>query len=114
MNPIAVANDAFRKTLIRPAVAGQTVMTAGVAALSADQITAVWRAVAQFDKFTPANDPHGEHDCALFDLELFPGLGSERLMFKFDYYEDASCTYGAEAPAVSCYRVLTIMFAREY
>ena len=111
---VAAANDAHRRRLSvldvfangRPD--GRTVLTSGVAALPASQQLAVLTAVARFETFTPANDPYGEHD---FALVVVDGL---LVFFKFDYYESDALEFGAEEPATSCYRLLTIMLAEEY
>jgi hypothetical protein len=108
---IAALNDAYRRRLLgAPGIPGQTVMTRGIAALCDEARAAVLRSVATFDAFTPDNDPHHEHDCAVLSA------AGHRVIFKFDYYEDATCAFGAENagdPAAS-YRVLCIMLATEY
>jgi hypothetical protein len=98
-------NDAFRQTFI----GGRVVMTDGINALPDATKAQVLSAVRQFSDFNPDNDPHGEHDCALFDVE------GERCMFKIDYY-DKALEYGSEDPADpnATTRVLTIMLASEY
>ncbi|SRR5258707_11563200 len=62
--------------------------------------------VRTYCDFNIGNDPHGEHDCFLFDLE------GERFMVKIDYY-DRKLEYGSEDPAdppkTTC--VITIMLA---
>src|SRR5262245_54620465 len=90
---IAAQNDRFRHSLgfLPLGVPGQTVMTRGIAALPAETIAQIFRRVATFNEFTPANDPHGEHDCAIIRRP-----GEENVIFKFDYYADATCTEGAE------------------
>jgi hypothetical protein len=110
---IAEQNDAFRAQVLRlgawttSGIAGRTVMTRGIAAVGQERLMRILRHVETFSAFTPANDPYGEHDLGAFDDE------GERIMWKVDYYADASMTFGAENPAES-YRVLTIMFAHEY
>jgi phage terminase large subunit GpA-like protein len=52
-------NDAFRKTF----AGGKMVMTASVAALPEMVRSAALVKVAEFNDFTPENDPHGEHAC---------------------------------------------------
>jgi hypothetical protein len=107
MPTIAQLNDDYRRHRIFGAPHGRTVMTAGVAALEPAQLRRVFAAVVQFATFTPDNDPHHEHDFGAVDVD------GERLFWKFDYYASAEMTEGAES-GLDCYRVLTIMFAREY
>lgn len=108
LSTVALQNDDYRAHLLgRLGVPGRTMLTRGVAALDVDTQAAVLLAVSTFDRFTPDNDPHHEHDCALLTVE---GL---RVLWKFDYYADNKCEAGAENPC-SCFRVLTIMLAEEY
>jgi hypothetical protein len=60
-------------------------------------------AVREFNAFTPDNDPHGEHDCAFFEVD------GERFFFKFDYYDENYEFYQEDGK-----RVLTIGFASDY
>ncbi len=98
-------NDELRQTHKN----GKVVLSAGIAALSEPDIAAVIAAVAHFDDFTEENDPHGEHDCALFDWQ------GHKIMFKIDYY-DPSLQYHSDNPAdlKKTTRVMTVMFASEY
>src|SRR5262245_22056203 len=105
---LARLNDLHRASLIAPA-GGRTVMTRGVAGLNEALLVEALRGVATFSAFTPDNDPWGEHDCARVTLS-----DGTRVIWKIDYYADARCEFGAEEPAVACYRVLTIMLAEEY
>ena len=70
---------------------------------------AILKAVQAFDKFSPDNDPHGEHDFGVIAHE------GERVFFKIDYY-DKNLEGGSEDPAdpAQTTRVLTIMLAHEY
>lgn len=88
---------------------GRVLLSAGIAALSQLEIAAILTAVAAFDAFTTDSDPHGEHDCALFDWQ------EHRIMFKIDYY-DLSLQYHSDDPADPkiTTRVMTVMFASEY
>lgn len=86
---------------------GRVTLSRGIAALDADALGRVARAVATFDAFTPANDPYAEHDCAILTVD------DARVLFKFSYYENAEMASGAEDGG-TCYRVLTIMLAEEY
>ena len=105
MNKIAFLNDGLRRTFAR----GKVVMTAGVAALSEEELTRVLQRVRHFDEFTTDNDPHGEHDFGNFEL------AGVKYYFKIDYYS-TDMQGGSEDPAdpEKTTRVLTIMRADEY
>jgi hypothetical protein len=100
-------NDRCRTAL---GIGARVVQTAGVAALPVALQSRVREAVETFDAFTPHNDPHGEHDCAILDVA---GVG--RVIFKIAYY-DQSLRYHSEdaSSATLTRRVLTIMLAHEY
>ncbi|MER9463196.1 DUF3768 domain-containing protein [Mesorhizobium sp. M0387] len=102
---IAQLNDCLRTT----AQGGRIVMTAGIAALSAAEITDTVAAVAAFDAFNDDNDPHGEHDCAVLEID------GRTVIWKIDYY-DQSMTFASDDPADPAIttRVLTIMLGEEY
>jgi len=112
-NKIAALNDRFRLSLGIPAfgggIPGKVCMTAGIAALSPDDMTAVLSKVRTFSDFDDDNDPRGEHDFGAFDQ------AGERIFFKIDYYAPDLC-HGSEDPAdlSKTTRVLTIMLASEY
>lgn len=103
-------NDRFRKG--DASVPGRIMITAGVEALvEGDEAkrAELFVAIRSFDKFTPGDDPHGEHDFAAFRFER------TRLFWKIDYF-DPTLEYGSEDPAdiTTTVRVLTIMLAEEY
>ncbi len=110
---IAAINDRFRISLGLPAfsggIPGRVVMTAGIAALSPDDQTAVLNKVREFNAFTEDNDPNGEHDFGAFDH------AGQRLFWKIDYYAP-DLQNGSENPAdlSKTVRVLTILFASEW
>ena len=91
------------------ALGGRVVITAGIEALGADRVAQVLAAVARFDDFTEDNDPWGERDCAVLDVE------GRRVIFKVDYYDADLRWHSPDAsdPAVT-ERVMTVMLAEEY
>jgi hypothetical protein len=99
-------NDGFRRNLV---LGGTVLLTPGVTSLESDRLAQLLDAVRKFDKFTPDNDPHGEHDFGSIDLD------SDRYFFKIDYY-DLRRTMGSPDPAdpTVTQRVMTIMRADEY
>lgn len=102
---IAQLNDRMRQTYW-----GGKVMTApGVNELPEEMQVALFRAVAEYDEFTPDNDPHGERDFGCITL------AGEKFFWKVSYY-DARMEYGSDDPAnpEMTTRVLTIMRADEY
>lgn len=84
-------------------------MTDGVAALDDDIQAKVVEAIRGFDAFTPDNDPYGEHDCAVLEVDDLS------IMFKIDYY-DLRLSGHSDDPAdpPRTKRVLTVMLAEEY
>jgi len=88
---------------------GQVLMTNGISAFSVDVVNGIFDAIRLFDSFTTDNDPFGEHDCAVQEVD------GRRIIWKIDYY-DRSRRYGSQDPAnpkVTC-RVMTVMLAEEY
>lgn len=88
---------------------GRVMMTSGIAALDEDQRRKVVAAIRSFDAFTDDNDPHGEHDCAVLEVD---GLS---VMFKIDYYDLKLSSHSPNPadPSVTK-RVLTVMLTDEY
>jgi hypothetical protein len=115
---IAELNDRFRLRFNMPflepalAVPGDIVATRSVIALASQVQVSIWEKVRRFDGFNEANDPHGKHDFGAFDVEGAP----EKILWKIDYYADASRESGSEDPydITRCYRVLTIMLASDW
>lgn len=94
---IAQKNDVYRTTFIGCKV--QVTEALSQSPKKEDVITAV----REFSAFTPENDPHGEHDCAFFEVD------GEEFFFKFDYYDKNFEFYEEDGN-----RVLTIGFASDY
>lgn len=88
---------------------GKVLLTRGIASLDAATQNKIVRAVSEFNQFTPDNDPHKEHDCAILSVE------GHRVMFKIDYY-DPSMLHGSDDPSDpnQTMRVMTIMLTEEY
>ncbi|MDB5528119.1 MAG: hypothetical protein JWR51_1222 [Devosia sp.] len=84
-------------------------LTPGVANLTDGQRDQILTAVADFSDFSERNDPYGEHDCAIVDID---GL---QVLWKIDYYDLSRLAHSPNPadPDVTC-RVLTIMLADEY
>ena len=87
----------------------QTVLTTGVQILDEATLRAVVERVQNFNEFTSANDPHGEHDFGAFD---FDGV---EVFFKIDYLDKDLQFHSPDPgdPAVT-ERVITLMLAEEY
>jgi hypothetical protein len=100
---IATLNDNARRTFSGCRV----VITSGIQALA--DMDLLLREVAQFDAFTPDNDPYEEHD--------FGSLrhAGETVFWKFDYYDLDMAMHSPDATDQTVTaRVLTIMLANEY
>ena len=61
MTDIATLNDTFRKTLS----GGRVMLTAGINAMSQDDVAKILSRVRSFNDFTEDNDPYGEHETSL-------------------------------------------------
>ena len=103
---IARLNDHFRAT----GEDGWILLSRGVAILPIANKDEVIRAVRLFGEFTPDNDPHSEHDCAIVSA------GGERIIWKIDYYPRDRNREADPDPAdpATTKRVMTIMLAEEY
>ena len=84
-------------------------MTRGIAALEERVLAEVIAAVQEFDAWSPSNDPHGEHDFLVVQVQ---GL---TVFAKIDYYDLDHEMHSPDAsdPEVTR-RVLTVMLAEEY
>jgi hypothetical protein len=102
---IRTLNDRLRQT----GRGGVTQITASLASLDPDRVFKILAAVAAFDRFSPANDPWEEHDCAVLQVD---GL---TVLWKIDYYDQSrSCLSPDLADPTVTVRVLTIMLASDY
>jgi hypothetical protein len=100
---------ALNDTLRRNHLGGYIVVTAGIQALNADLIRQIGEAVAAYDAFNDANDPHGEHDFGSVTV------AGRQVFFKIDYYDQDLCNHSPDpSDPVLTHRVLTIMLAEEY
>lgn len=102
---IAVLNDSLR----RFHTGGMVVISRGIAALPREVWAEVILAVAEFDRFSPDNDPYEEHDCAVVEI------GPLRVIWKIDYYDPTMLHHSNDPtdPRITR-RVMTIMLAEEY
>lgn len=102
---IRALNDQLRRTL----TGGKAFMTPGIAALGPGAVQRLLLAIAKFDAFSTANDPHGEHDFGMFDFE------DSSVIFKIEYF-DTNFEFGSPDPADAAVtqRVITLMLAEEY
>lgn len=103
---IAQLNDELRKS----GRGGQIVITRGVHELTGADIGDLLTAVAAFNRFDCDCDPYGERDFGAFDFK------GRKLMWKIDYYSDATFRFGSNDPADPdiTHRLLTVLLAEEY
>lgn len=88
---------------------GMWLATIGISSLPPDDMRSVYEAVLTFDDFTPDNDPHGEHDCAV------QNVGDLKIIWKIDYYDrDRQFLSPDPSDPKVTVRVLTVMLASEY
>ncbi|WP_316201401.1 MULTISPECIES: DUF3768 domain-containing protein [unclassified Bradyrhizobium] len=99
-------NDSFRRSLV---FGGTILLTPGVSGLEPERLAELLQLVREYEKFTPDNDPHGEHDFGVVEF------GNVRYFWKIDYY-DLSKTGHSPDPADQAvtHRVMTLMRADEY
>lgn len=88
---------------------GIVLMTDGIAGLGASLVASIFKAVSEFNRFTEDNDPWGEHDCAVLEVE------GVRVIWKIDYYDRQRRFHSPDPsdPKVTV-RVMTVMRADEY
>ncbi len=102
---IRILNDELR----RCKRGGQMFLTQGVCTLGNDLLPQIVIEVAQFEAFTPDNDPYGEHDFGAIEIS------GHRIFWKIDYYDRdmRNASPDPADPSVTT-RVLTVMLAAEY
>jgi hypothetical protein len=102
---VRALNDQLRTT----GKGGGITMTRSLVGLGPEIVEAVVTAVQTFSSFTPANDPHGEHDFASLMV------AGHQVMFKIDYYNTTMRDHSPDPsdPAVT-HRILTIMLDDDY
>jgi len=105
---IAGLNDRLRKNW--PASGRNKVLMAGALAKEPPEVQfRVMALVAGYDRFTPDNDPYGEHDMGTFEFE------GSKMLWKIDYYDnDLSGHSPDETDPEVTIRVLTICYAFDY
>jgi len=107
LSEIQKGNDLLRKTL--HSYLGKVVLSRSVA-LHPDK-ERILDAVRAFNDFHEGNDPNGEHEFALFQVEVIGGM--EKFCFKIDYYDEAY-EWGADPYCDPFKRMITIMLASDY
>jgi len=98
-------NDALRTQF----VGGQVLLTVGFQTLPGEQQAALLLAIRHFNDFTPDNDPYGEHDFVVVEVD------GVQVFCKIDYYDPTLQQHSADAAnPVLTHRVMTVMLAAEY
>jgi hypothetical protein len=90
-------------------VGGRVMMTRGIAALGPDLIARIDQAIRAFDAFATDNDPYGEHDFGLVQVE------GHSVMFNIDAYDvDLDGLSPDPSDQAVSRPVMTLMLAEEY
>ena len=102
---VSELNDQFR----RDRNGGYFCITEGIVSLGHPVYLEIIAAIAEYDDFTPDNDPYCEHDFGSLQV-----MG-EKVFWKIDYYDESE-TYASPDPSDPSVtrRFLTIMLASEY
>ncbi len=102
---IQALNDLLRIT----GRSGIVLMTDGIAGLGGPLVAKIFKSISEFNRFTEDNDPWGEHDCAVLEVE------GVRVIWKIDYYDRQRRFHSPDPsdPKVTV-RVMTVMRADEY
>ena len=102
---VRALNDQLRKT----GAGGQVLITRGIQAFGPERLAAIVLAVRIFDEFNEDNDPYGEHDFALLEVD------GASVIFKIDYYDlDLACLSPDPSDPTVTRRVMTILLSEEY
>lgn len=96
---IAKLNDDARSN------ADNYMMTRGINALNAEQVSEIFMQVQNFTDFNEDNDPYGEHD--------FGTIYHGNVFWKIDYY-DESLSHWSDPLDPRTKRIITIMLREEY
>lgn len=109
-------NDVFRKQKIRELndklrttlQGGRVLVTQGIQSEGTIFQLLAMKRIAEFTDYNEANDPHGEHDLTVVEVQ------GSKVFAKIDYYDlDCQMHSPDEADeAVTC-RVMTVMFGHE-
>ncbi|MDR3373405.1 MAG: DUF3768 domain-containing protein [Ancalomicrobiaceae bacterium] len=67
--PTAERLRALNDRLRRDGIGGRVMVTRGIACLGPQRQHTIVDAVRRFDDFGPRNDPYGEHDCAVVEVD---------------------------------------------
>ena len=106
---IRALNDELRENLSRGHSHRHAMMSAGIAALGAEAVARIVKAIEVYNDFCHANDPHEEHDFGSFEAD------GHTIFFKIDYYDKTLTCYSPDAADRSVTeRMITIMLAEEY
>lgn len=102
---INLQNDRFRITFL----GGLVVITTGVQGRGGAFVKGCLAAVRAFDTFNEENDPYGEHDFGVLEVD------GQKVYWKIDAY-DHDRQYGSEdaADPAMTFRVLTFCLPEEY
>ena len=104
---IRALNDTLRQT--GPTMNDRSLVTRGIVEKGQTFVDQAVKLVANFTDFTPDNDPNGEHDFGIVEVE------GQTVYFKIDYYTPDLQGGSIDPAEQACTaRVLTIMLASEY
>lgn len=89
---------------------GRLMMSRYIADRDPDFHTKCLEALRVYDGWNADNDPHGEADMCILDID------GEKVWAKLDYYSRANLNYGSEDPSdpAKTFRIGTLLFPDEY
>jgi len=107
---IAAQNDLFRLEGASTTLRGLVNVSPGVATLPFPLMEMILASVMAFNRFTPENDPNGEHDSGAVLMQ-----GAEEVFWSIDYYASDEIEELSADPAdpAQTFRVLTLRLASE-